>query len=108
MQTFNPEQILLRRLFTKGVKAYGPGVPQLEMIVQETILDIVDQVHQKCEEPINTQELSNGYVCCTIASMVRLLPACILKVNSMNDLLSNRLYLECTLYYFTNFTNFSI
>ena len=53
------------------MKAYGPGVNSLEKIVQETTLDMVDEIQQKDGEPIDSHKLCSGYVCCVIASMVR-------------------------------------
>ena len=62
---------MTRRTFIKAMKAYGPGVNSLEKIVQETTLDMVDEIQQKDGEPIDSHKLCSGYVCCVIASMVR-------------------------------------
>ena len=61
---------MLRRIFTKAMKAYGPGIADLEYVMQETIKDMIDDIHQKDSHVIDAAELSTGYVCCVIASMV--------------------------------------
>ncbi|XP_067943083.1 cytochrome P450 1A1-like [Watersipora subatra] len=68
--TLNDEQIMLRRIFTKAMKAYGPGIADLEYVMQETIKDMIDDIHQKDSHVIDAAELSTGYVCCVIASMM--------------------------------------
>ena len=71
LQNFNAKQALLRRSFTKALKAYGPGVASLEGIVQETIVDMVDSIQKQDGEPTDVHKLCSGYVCCIIATMVR-------------------------------------
>ena len=61
---------MLRRIFIKAMKGYGPGVAHLEKILQETTIDIVDAIQQKDGEPVDTYNLSTGYVCCVTTSMV--------------------------------------
>ncbi|XP_067942904.1 cytochrome P450 2B1-like [Watersipora subatra] len=67
---FSDKQVMLRRLFTKAMKAYGPGVVHLEKILQETIQCLVDDIDQKEGQAIDSAELSIGYVCCVLASMM--------------------------------------
>ena len=55
------------------MKAYGPGVAHLESKIQETLTDVVDSLQQKEGQPVNTHELSNGYFCCVLASVVNIL-----------------------------------
>ena len=71
LQNFNAKQALLRRTFTKALKAYGPGVASLEGIVQETIVDMVDSIQKQDGEPTDVHRLCSGYVCCIVATMVR-------------------------------------
>ena len=52
------------------MRAYGLGVPHLENIVRDTIIDIVEMVQETEGEPVNIHELCIGYLCCVIASMV--------------------------------------
>ena len=66
----NPDFTPLRRLFTKAMKAYGPGIPHLESIMQETIPEVVDAIQDREGQPIDTAELNNGFVCCIMASLV--------------------------------------
>ena len=70
LQNPSPEQALLRRTFAKAMKAYGPGIAHLERKIQETLLDVVDALQQKEGQPVNTFELSNGFFCCVLASVV--------------------------------------
>ncbi|XP_067943680.1 cytochrome P450 2C23-like isoform X2 [Watersipora subatra] len=67
---FSDEQAMLRRLFTKAMKAYGPGVAHLENVMQDTIRGLVDDIDQKGDQAIDSTELSIGYVCCVLASMM--------------------------------------
>ncbi|XP_067943681.1 cytochrome P450 1A1-like isoform X3 [Watersipora subatra] len=67
---FSDRQVLSRRLFTKALKAYGPGVMHLENILQETIQSLVDDIDRRSGCAIDSAELSIGYVCCVIASMM--------------------------------------
>ena len=60
----------MRRLVTKALKAYGPGVGHLEEVMNETIIDIVDVIQGKDGEPMSTRVLCHGYICCVLASMV--------------------------------------
>ena len=71
LQNFNAKQALLRRTFTKALKAYGPGVASLEGIVQETIVDMVDSIQKQDGELTDVHKLCSGYVCCIVATMVR-------------------------------------
>ena len=52
------------------MRAYGPGVSHLENIMRDTIIDIVEMVQETEGEPVNIHELSAGYICCVLASMV--------------------------------------
>ncbi|XP_067942928.1 cytochrome P450 2C23-like [Watersipora subatra] len=64
------EQVAHRRIFTKALKAYGPGVAHLESVMQETILDIIDTLDQKNGQPVSCKDLTSGLACCVIASLM--------------------------------------
>ncbi|XP_067941878.1 cytochrome P450 1A1-like [Watersipora subatra] len=68
--TFDEDHVMLKRIFTKAIKAYGPGIAHLENVMQETIQDMVDSIDQKGDQAIDTNELVVGYVCCVLASMM--------------------------------------
>ncbi|XP_067942929.1 cytochrome P450 2M1-like [Watersipora subatra] len=68
--TLCEQQVKLRRLFTKAMSAFGPGIRHLEDIMQETILDMIEDIDRNDGEAIDTERLCVGYVCCIIASMV--------------------------------------
>ncbi|XP_067942312.1 cytochrome P450 2B5-like [Watersipora subatra] len=64
------EQVMMRRIFYKAMKAYGPGIDHLENVMQESLRDMVDSIDQKGNQAIDTVNLSVGYVCCVIAAML--------------------------------------
>ena len=60
----------LRRVATKALKSYGPGIPHLESVMQETMAEVIDLLQEKEGQPVDMHQLGNGYICCVIASIV--------------------------------------
>lgn len=60
----------MRRIATKGLKAYGAGIAHLENIMHDTIVELTETLQANDEQAVDTQQLANGYICCVLASMV--------------------------------------
>ena len=69
----------LRRVATKALKSYGPGIPHLESVMQETMAEVIDLLQEKEGQPVDMHQLGNGYICCVIASIVSMYTALKLK-----------------------------
>lgn len=46
------------------------GVAKLERVVQDTLQDVMEVINNKDGEPFDTYQLTYGYVCCVMTSIV--------------------------------------
>lgn len=61
---------VLRRVATSGLRGYGPGIAQLEKIIQEVLQDMVEDLAVKAGQPISSHKICNSYVSSVIVYVV--------------------------------------
>ncbi|XP_067943113.1 cytochrome P450 1A1-like [Watersipora subatra] len=66
----HPDYSSLHRVAVTGLKSYGSGVAELERIMETTVAETIDLLQGKDGQPVDTHELSNGYIGCVMASIL--------------------------------------